>query len=182
MASSLTKDAAGNPGSQKTFFGHPRGLATLFLTEMWERFSYYGMRALLPLYLVAPAGLGLDVPTATAITSLYMALVYLLALPGGWFGDRYWGPRKTVAIAAGIVMAGHLSLALPGTVMFYFGLLLVALGSGLLKANISTMVGHLYDGPNDPRRDGGFTVFYMGINIGAFVAPLVIGTVGQNVG
>ena len=113
----------------RRFFGHPLGLLTLFTTELWERFSYYGMRALLPLYLVAPAGLGLDVPTATAITSLYMALVYLLALPGGWFGDRYWGPRKTVAIAAGIVMAGHLSLALPGTVMFYFGLLLVALGS-----------------------------------------------------
>lgn len=182
MASSLTKDAAGNPGSQKTFFGHPRGLATLFLTEMWERFSYYGMRALLPLYLIAPDGLGLDAATATIIYSVYVATVYLLTLPGGWFADRYWGPRKTVAIAASVVIAGHLVLTLPGSAVFYVGLVLVAIGSGLLKANISTMVGHLYDGANDPRRDGGFTVFYMGINIGSFAAPLVIGTIGESVG
>ncbi|MFI9614811.1 peptide MFS transporter [Streptomyces sp. NPDC052023] len=183
MASSLTKDSAspGTPGSEKTFFGHPRGLATLFMTEMWERFSYYGMRALLPLYLVAPAGLGLDAGTAIAIYSVYVSTVYLLAMPGGWFGDRVWGPRKTVAIAGAVIMAGHLVLALPTAGTFYFGLLLVAIGSGLLKSNISTMVGHLYDGPNDPRRDGGFTVFYMGINLGAFAAPLIIGTVGQNV-
>ncbi|MFE4669353.1 peptide MFS transporter [Streptomyces sp. NPDC056716] len=185
MASSLTKDSAlpGTPGSgsEKTFFGHPRGLATLFMTEMWERFSYYGMRALLPLYLVAPAGLGLDAGTAIAIYSVYVSTVYLLAMPGGWFGDRVWGPRKTVAIAGSVIMAGHLVLALPTAGTFYFGLLLVAMGSGLLKSNISTMVGQLYDGPTDPRRDGGFTVFYMGINLGAFAAPLVIGTVGQKV-
>ncbi|MBV7700025.1 peptide MFS transporter [Streptomyces sp. TRM70350] len=183
MASSLTKDSAspGTPGSGKTFFGHPRGLATLFMTEMWERFSYYGMRALLPLYLVAPAGLGLDAGTAIAIYSVYVSTVYLLAMPGGWFGDRVWGPRKTVAVAGAIIMTGHLVLALPSAGTFYFGLLLVAIGSGLLKSNISTMVGHLYDGPNDPRRDGGFTVFYMGINLGAFAAPLAIGTVGQQV-
>ncbi|MFD5712154.1 peptide MFS transporter [Streptomyces pharetrae] len=183
MASSLTKDSArpGIPGSDRTFFGHPRGLATLFMTEMWERFSYYGMRALLPLYLVAPAGLGLDAGTAIAIYSVYVSTVYLLAMPGGWFGDRVWGPRKTVAIAGSVIMAGHLVLALPTAGTFYFGLLLVAIGSGLLKSNISTMVGHLYDGPGDPRRDGGFTVFYMGINLGAFAAPLIIGTVGQKV-
>ncbi|OSZ59717.1 MFS transporter [Streptomyces pharetrae CZA14] len=183
MASSLTKDSArpGTPGSDRTFFGHPRGLATLFMTEMWERFSYYGMRALLPLYLVAPAGLGLDAGTAIAIYSVYVSTVYLLAMPGGWFGDRVWGPRKTVAIAGSVIMAGHLVLALPTAGTFYFGLLLVAIGSGLLKSNISTMVGHLYDGPGDPRRDGGFTVFYMGINLGAFAAPLIIGTVGQKV-
>jgi POT family proton-dependent oligopeptide transporter len=183
MASSLTKDSArpGTPGSEKTFFGHPRGLATLFMTEMWERFSYYGMRALLPLYLVAPAGLGLDAGTAIAIYSVYVSTVYLLAMPGGWFGDRVWGPRKTVTIAGSVIMAGHLVLALPTDGTFYFGLLLVAIGSGLLKSNISTMVGHLYDGPGDPRRDGGFTVFYMGINLGAFAAPLIIGTVGQKV-
>ncbi|MCZ4100137.1 MFS transporter [Streptomyces sp. SID13666] len=193
MASSLTKDAApqGTPApGGKTFFGHPRGLATLFMTEMWERFSFYGMKALLPLYLIAGGpgaekgsqggGLAMTAATAVAIYSIYMAMVYLLAMPGGWFGDRVWGPRKTVAIAAGIIMAGHLTLAVPGQAMFFVGLALVALGSGLLKANISTMVGHLYDGPNDPRRDGGFTVFYMGINIGAFAAPLIIGTVGQN--
>ncbi|MFF7446156.1 MULTISPECIES: oligopeptide:H+ symporter [unclassified Streptomyces] len=183
MASSLTKDSVrpGTPGPEQTFFGHPRGLATLFMTEMWERFSYYGMRALLPLYLVAPGGLHLSAATATAIYSVYVSLVYLLALPGGWFGDRVWGPRKTVAVAGAVIMLGHLTLALPSAGTFYAGLGLVAIGSGLLKANISTMVGHLYDGPDDPRRDGGFTVFYMGINLGAFAAPLIIGTIGENV-
>ncbi|MFF3347620.1 oligopeptide:H+ symporter [Streptomyces sp. NPDC002779] len=183
MASSLTKDSVtpGTPGSEKTFFGHPRGLATLFMTEMWERFSYYGMRALLPLYLVAPGGLHLDAATATAIYSVYVSLVYLLAMPGGWFGDRVWGPRKTVAVAGAVIMLGHLTLALPSSGTFFAGLGLVAIGSGLLKANISTMVGHLYDGPDDPRRDGGFTVFYMGINLGAFAAPLIIGTIGESV-
>lgn len=191
MASSLTKDSAGTPGSQKTFFGHPRGLATLFMTEMWERFSFYGMRALLPLYLISggPAasdgsqggGLAMTGATATAIYSVYLAMVYLLAMPGGWFGDRVWGPRKTVTISASVIMLGHLTLALPGEAAFFAGLALVAFGSGLLKANISTMVGHLYDGPDDPRRDGGFTIFYVGINLGAFAAPLIVGTVGQTV-
>ena len=194
MATSLTTKGTGARGGKRapggTFFGHPRGLATLFLTEMWERFSFYGMRALLPLYLIAggPAagkgaqggGLAMSAATATAIYSVYLAMVYLLAMPGGWFGDRVWGPRRTVTVAALVIMAGHLTLALPGQGSFFAGLGLVALGSGLLKANISTMVGHLYDGPDDPRRDGGFTVFYMGINIGAFAAPLLIGTVGQN--
>ncbi|WP_033286664.1 oligopeptide:H+ symporter [Streptomyces sp. NRRL F-525] len=183
MASSLTKDSVtpGTPGSETTFFGHPRGLATLFMTEMWERFSYYGMKALLPLYLVAPGGLHMSAATATAIYSVYLSLVYLLALPGGWFADRVLGPRKTVAVAGVIIMLGHLTLALPSSGTFFAGLGLVAIGSGLLKANISTMVGHLYEGPDDPRRDGGFTLFYIGINIGAFAAPLAIGTVGENV-
>ncbi|GAA2368590.1 oligopeptide:H+ symporter [Streptomyces cuspidosporus] len=192
MASNLTKDAAGRetPAGGKTFFGHPRGLATLFMTEMWERFSFYGMRALLVLYLIAGGpdakpgsqggGLAMSQGNAVAIYSVYLAMVYLLAMPGGWFGDRVWGPRKTVAVAAGVIMAGHLALAVPGQATFFAGLALVALGSGLLKANISTMVGHLYDGPTDPRRDGGFTIFYMGINLGAFAAPLVIGTIGQS--
>ncbi|MET9962590.1 oligopeptide:H+ symporter [Streptomyces sp. NPDC006326] len=188
MASSLTKDTAA-PASEKTFFGHPRGLATLFMTEMWERFSYYGMRALLVYYLVSGGadaatgsqggGLAMTAATTTAIYSVYVSMVYLMAMPGGWFGDRVWGARKTVAIAGFVIMAGHLSLALPGQAMFFVGLILVAAGSGLLKANISTMVGHLYDGPEDPRRDGGFTLFYIGINLGAFVAPLVVGTVGK---
>ncbi|MGP3954024.1 peptide MFS transporter [Streptomyces sp. 7N604] len=194
MASSPTKGAAqqGTPASGKTFFGHPRGLATLFMTEMWERFSFYGMRALLVVYLIAGGpdakpgsqggGLGMSEANAVAIYSVYLAMVYLLAMPGGWFGDRVWGPRKTIAIAGGVIISGHLALALPGQATFFVGLGLVALGSGLLKANISTMVGHLYDGPQDPRRDGGFTIFYMGINLGAFAAPLVIGTVGQTVG
>ncbi|MGW2561445.1 peptide MFS transporter [Streptomyces sp. NPDC001514] len=189
MASSLTKDTAGAPSGEKTFFGHPRGLATLFMTEMWERFSYYGMRALLVLYLVSGGadaatgsqggGLAMTAVTATAIYSVYVSMVYLMAMPGGWFGDRVWGARKTVTIAGFVIMAGHVSLALPGQAMFFVGLVLVAVGSGLLKANISTMVGHLYDGPDDPRRDGGFTIFYIGINLGAFAAPLVIGTVGE---
>ncbi|MFJ3664093.1 oligopeptide:H+ symporter [Streptomyces sp. NPDC090119] len=183
MASSLTKDSVRpeTPGTEKTFFGHPRGLATLFMTEMWERFSYYGMRALLPLYLVAPGGLHLSAGTATAIYSVYLSLVYLLSLPGGWVADRLLGPRKTVAVSGLIIMLGHLCLALPAAASFYVGLVLVAIGSGLLKANISTMVGHLYKGVDDPRRDGGFTLFYIGINLGAFIAPLAIGTVGENV-
>ncbi|MFI5615867.1 peptide MFS transporter [Streptomyces sp. NPDC051567] len=190
MASSLTKGSA-DPSAEQTFFGHPRGLATLFMTEMWERFSYYGMRALLVLYLVSGGteaatgtqggGLGFTMATATAIYSVYVAMVYLMAMPGGWFGDRVWGARKTVAIAGGVIMAGHVSLAVPGQAMFFLGLALVAAGSGLLKANISTMVGHLYDGPDDPRRDGGFTIFYIGINLGAFIAPLAVGTVGEKV-
>ncbi|MFE5828072.1 peptide MFS transporter [Streptomyces erythrochromogenes] len=188
MASSLMKDSA-DPSTGRTFFGHPRGLATLFMTEMWERFSFYGMRALLVYYLVSGGvdaavgsqggGLAMAAATATAIYSVYMAMVYLMAMPGGWLGDRVWGARKTVAIAGFVIMTGHLSLALPGQAMFFVGLLLVAVGSGLLKANISTMVGQLYDGPEDPRRDGGFTLFYVGINLGAFVAPLIVGTVGE---
>ncbi|MFJ9520559.1 peptide MFS transporter [Kitasatospora sp. NPDC101801] len=176
---------APNPTSSgQTFLGHPRGLATLFMTEMWERFSFYGMRALLVLYMaagVSEGGLGMQVATAGAVYSVYNAMVYLLALPGGWIADRFLGARKTVAIGGGVIMLGHFALALPPQATFFAGLGLIAIGSGLLKANISTMVGHLYDGPNDPRRDGGFTIFYMGINLGAFVAPLVIGTVGEKV-
>ncbi|OKI56128.1 peptide MFS transporter [Streptomyces sp. MJM1172] len=188
MASSLTT-ASQSPAHEKTFLGHPIGLATLFMTEMWERFSYYGMRALLVLYLVSGGvdaatgsqggGLGFKMGVATAIYSVYVAMVYLMAMPGGWFGDRVWGARKTVAIAGFVIMAGHVALALPGQLAFFGGLLLVAVGSGLLKANISTMVGHLYKGADDPRRDGGFTLFYIGINLGAFGAPFLIGTVGE---
>lgn len=187
MASSLTKDAAqqGAPAAGgKTFFGHPRGLATLFMTEMWERFSFYGMRALLVLYLIAPAsqgGLAFKAATGAAIYSVYNATVYLLAMPGGWISDRLWGPRKTVAVAGTIIMCGHFLLAVPVEISFFIGLVFIAIGSGLLKANISTMVGQLYPDRSDARRDGAFTIFYMGINLGAFAAPLVIGTVGQNV-
>ncbi|MBV2154274.1 peptide MFS transporter [Kitasatospora sp. SUK 42] len=183
---STTLDAGATSASPsgKTFFGHPRGLATLFLSEMWERFSYYGMRALLVLYMTAATtdgGLGMKLATAGAVYSVYTAMVYLLALPGGWIADRFLGARKTVALGGTIIMIGHFLLALPVTASFFFGLVCIAIGSGLLKANISTMVGHLYDGPNDPRRDGGFTIFYMGVNLGAFFAPLVVGTVGQKV-
>ncbi len=187
MPSSATQDsdrqvtpAAGG----KTFFGHPRGLSTLFMTEMWERFSFYGMRALLVLYLVAPAsqgGLAFKAATGAAIYSVYNATVYLLAMPGGWIADRLWGPRRTVAVAGAVIMCGHFMLAVPFEGSFFGGLVMIAIGSGLLKANISTMVGHLYPDRNDARRDGAFTIFYMGINLGAFAAPLVIGTVGQQV-
>ncbi|MFE6845789.1 peptide MFS transporter [Streptomyces sp. NPDC057686] len=182
MASSLTRDSAAT--GEKTFLGHPTGLAFLFMTEMWERYSFYGMRALLVLYLatnVADGGLGMNDATAVAIYSVYNAMVYLLALPGGWLGDRVWGARKAVAVAGVVIMTGHFLLAVPATVSFFIGLALIAAGSGVLKANISTMVGQLYRDENDPRRDGGFTIFYMGINLGAFVAPLTIGWVGQEV-
>ncbi|GAA2059605.1 MFS transporter [Streptomyces albiaxialis] len=193
MASSVTKDAPGTTGGP-TFFGHPRGLATLFMTEMWERFSFYGLRALLVVYLVAGGpdageggaghqggGLAMNLATATAIYSVYNAMVYLLTMPGGWLADRVWGPRKTVTVGSVIIMVGHLTLALPGEPTLYVGLAFVAIGSGLLKANISKMVGDLYNGPQDPRRDGGFTIFYIGINTGSFLAPLVIGSIGQTV-
>ncbi|MEU9801676.1 oligopeptide:H+ symporter [Streptomyces sp. NPDC051000] len=188
MASSLTT-ASPSPAHEKTLFGHPIGLATLFMTEMWERFSYYGMRALLVLYLVSGGtdaatgsqggGLGFTAATATAIYSVYVAMVYLMAMPGGWFGDRVWGARKTVTIAGVVIMTGHVALALPGQIAFFVGLLLVAIGSGLLKANISTMVGHLYKGADSARRDSGFTIFYIGINLGALLAPVGIGMVGE---
>ncbi|MFD9452200.1 peptide MFS transporter [Streptomyces sp. NPDC059985] len=168
----------------RTFLGHPRGLATLFLTEMWERFSYYGMRALLAVYLAAPVaegGLGYATGTAVAIYSVYVSMVYLLTLPGGWVSDRFLGPRRSVTTACVIIMIGHFLLAVPTTAFFFAGLFFVAVGSGLVKANISTMVGHLYQGPLEERRDSAFTIFYMGINLGAFLAPLVIGTIGQKV-
>ncbi|MGW8374639.1 oligopeptide:H+ symporter [Streptomyces sp. ODS28] len=189
MASTATKDApqdlpAANGGSGKSFFGHPRGLATLFMTEMWERFSFYGMRALLVLYLTAAVvdgGMGMATATAVALYSVYNATVYLMSMPGGWLGDRVWGPRKTVAVSAFVIMIGHALLATTVEALFFVGLALIGVGSGLLKSNISTMVGQLYKGPDDPRRDGGFTVFYMGINIGSFTAPLLIGWAGQSV-
>lgn len=158
-------------------FGHPRGLATLFLTEMWERFSYYGMRALLVLFMVAAVdsgGLGFTDQVATAIYGLYTAAAYLVALPGGWVADRLWGAQRAVWVGGIIIMSGHFVLAIPGLASFYGGLLLVVLGTGLLKPNISAIVGELYP-PGDVRRDSGFTIFYMGINLGAAIGPLICG-------
>jgi POT family proton-dependent oligopeptide transporter len=165
-----------------TFFGHPLGLSTLFFTEMWERFSYYGMRALLLLFMTAPlaaGGLGWDTAKAGPIYGLYTALVYLTALPGGWIADRLIGQRRAVLFGGIIIACGHLSLTFHSLASFYFGLFLIVVGTGLLKPNISTMVGSLY-GPDDPRRDAGFSIFYMGINIGAFLAPLVCGFLAQS--
>ena len=170
-------------GDQR-FFGHPRGLATLFFTEMWERFSYYGMRALLILFMTAPVaagGLGFDTAKAGPIYALYVSSVYLLSLPGGWIADRVLGLRRAVFVGGVIIMAGHICLAVPTMTTFYLGLILIATGTGLLKPNVSVLVGKLY-GPEDIRRDAGFSIFYMGINTGAFVAPLVTGWLAQSDG
>lgn len=166
----------------QAFFGHPGGLRTLFFTEFWERFSYYGMRALLILFMTAPVvagGLGMDTAQAGMIYGTYTSLVYLLALPGGWFSDRFIGPRKATLYGGIAIMCGHISLAIPGLATFYFGLGLIVIGTGLLKPNISLMVGQLY-APDDRRRDAGFSLYYLGINLGAFLAPLVTGWLAQS--
>ncbi len=165
-----------------TFGGHPRGLRTLFFTEMWERFSYYGMRALLVLYLTATAaegGVGFSIEKATGIYGWYTMGVYLAALPGGWIADRFLGQRRSVLLGGVTIALGHFCLAVPTLAFLYLGLLLVIAGVGFLKPNISTMVGGLYR-ENDPRRDAGFSIFYMGINLGAMIAPLVCGFLAQS--
>jgi POT family proton-dependent oligopeptide transporter len=167
----------------KSFFGHPRGLSTLFFTEMWERFSYYGMRALLILFMTAPlaaGGLEFDTATAGAIYGLYTSMVYMMTLPGGWVADRLIGQRRAVLYGGIIITAGHFSMAFPSLATFYLGLFLIVIGTGLLKGNVSVIVGQLY-APRDNRRDAGFSIFYMGINLGAFIAPLVCGWLGQEV-
>ncbi len=174
---------AGVTGAAGSFFGHPRGLATLFMTELWERFSYYGMRALLVLFMTAPAaagGMALDVATAGAIYGLYTSSVYMLSLPGGWLADRFLGQRRAVLYGGALIAAGNLALAVPATEAFYLGLVVSALGAGLLKPNVSVMVGQLYE-PGDSRRDAGFSIFYMGINLGAFLSPLACGYLGQRI-
>ena len=143
------------------FFGHPRGLAVLFFTEMWERFGYYGMRALLILYLTATVtdgGMEFDASAAGSIYALFTSLVYLFGLPGGWIADRLIGQRRAVLAGGILIAAGYYTLAVPGTVSFFGGLALVVIGSGLLKANISVIVGQLYT-EDDERRDAGFSVF-----------------------
>ncbi|MDQ6891801.1 MAG: peptide MFS transporter [Acidobacteriota bacterium] len=169
--------------SQKQWLGHPRGLSTLFFTEMWERFSYYGMRGILILFLVASVqtgGFGLTDKTAAAIYGLYTGFVYLMALPGGWVADRILGQRNAVFLGGCIIAAGHFSMAIPTVPTFYAGLILIVIGTGLLKPNVSSMVGDLYPA-GSPRRDAGFSVFYSGINVGALVGPLVCGFLGERV-
>ena len=179
----MTTATAPTPSDQdRAFFGQPRALSTLFFTEMWERFSYYGMRALLVLYLTAPlisddgseTGLGIDDGTAIAIYGAYSGLVYLTPIAGGWIADRILGARNTVLYGGIVIALGHYAMALPIEITFWLGLLLIALGTGLLKPNISAMVGDLYD-ETDTRRDAGFSLFYMGINIGSLLAPLITG-------
>lgn len=161
-----------------TFFGHPRGLAALFLTEMWERFTYYGMRALLVLFLVADVssgGFGLDDKTAVAIYGLFTASVYLAGLPGGWVADRLIGGQRAVLAGGVCIAAGNGVLALSASpALFYIGLVVIVLGVGLLKPNASALVAGLYP-EGGARLDSGFTIYYIGINIGAFLGPLITG-------
>ncbi|MCI5047748.1 MAG: peptide MFS transporter [Aquisalinus sp.] len=167
-----------------SFFGHPKGLQTLFLTEMWERMSYYGMRGLLVLFMtatIAEGGLEIGVATATAIYGLYTASVYFMGLPGGWIADRMIGSQKAIWYGGIIIMLGHIVLAIPSDKTFFVGLILVVLGTGLLKPNISAVVGQLY-GAKDTRRDSGYALYYMGINIGSFIGYTVCGWLYENQG
>ena len=164
---------------EKTFLGQPRGLALLFLVEMWERFSYYGMRALLVLYLVN--ALKWDTPRAASLYGSYTSLAYITPLLGGYLADRFLGTRRSLVIGGILIALGHFSLAIEGMATFYLGLGLVIIGTGFFKPNVSTMVGQLYE-EGDSRRDGGFTLFYMGINLGGFLSPLVCGYLGERVG
>lgn len=180
---SVQPDAQAAPRSGTEWFGHPRGLGTLFFTEMWERFSYYGMRALLVLFMVDAVtgenpGLGFSDAQAGAIYGLYTAMVYLLALPGGWVADKLWGQRHAVFVGGVIIALGHFSMAIPTMGTFYAGLGLIVIGTGLLKPNISAMVGDLYP-EGGARRDAGFSVYYMGINVGAFLGPILCGLFGE---
>ncbi|MCP9767546.1 MFS transporter [Lacihabitans sp. LS3-19] len=170
---------------EKTLFGHPRGLFVLFFTEMWERFSYYGMRAILFLYLTKSASegaLGMDEKSGGAIMGLYMASVYLLTLPGGWIADNILGQKKAIWWGGIVIMIGHVILAIPGsTNVFFLGLAFVAVGTGLLKANISSIVGELYP-EGGAKRDAAFSIFYLGINLGAFLGMFIVGYLGEKVG
>ena len=166
-----------------SFFGHPRGLATLFFTEMWERFSYYGMRAILIFYLtatIAKGGLGFNDSKAGAVYGLYTGMVYLMCLGGGWIADRITGQRRAVLIGGIFIACGEFCLVVPAEASFYLGLVLLVCGTGLLKGNVSTIVGQLY-AQGDPRRDSGFSLFYMGINLGALISPLICGYVGERI-
>lgn len=191
QAATLTHDEA-PPGlrsisDDRAFFGHPRGLATLFFMEMWERFSYYGIRPLLVLFMTAAlmsGGLGLTRETASAITGIYAASVYLASLPGGWIADRWLGLQRSIWYGGVFIALGHLSIALSAVLsskMFFLGLILIIVGTGLLKPNISALVGDLYT-DRGARRDAGFSIFYMGINLGAFIAPFFSGPLGERVG
>jgi POT family proton-dependent oligopeptide transporter len=174
--------------TQKQFFGHPRGLSTLFMTEMWERFSFYGLRPLLVLFMTAAlmdGGFGFERTQASAIVGIYAASVYLASLPGGWIADRLLGLRRAILYGAVLISAGHISIGLSsfmgGKIPFFIGLVLIVLGTGLLKPNISAIVGDLYP-ESGARRDAGFSVFYMGINTGAFFGQIVTGSLGESIG
>lgn len=173
-----------NTDLNTAFFGHPKGLQTLFLTEMWERMSYYGMRALLVLFMTATiqeGGMAIATASATAIYGLYTAAVYFMGLPGGWIADRLIGGQKAIWYGGIIIMCGHIVLAIPNDNTFFVGLILVALGTGLLKPNIGALVGQLYK-QDDKRRDSGYALYYMGINLGAIIGYMVCGFLATSVG
>ena len=173
----VTELEEANVSDPTDFAGHPRGLPTLFFTELWERFSYYGMRSILILYMTSSAaqgGMGFSVKDAASIYGTYTMSVYLTALPGGLIADYLTGAKVAVFLGGVIIAAGHFSMVFRSTTTFYLGLILISLGTGLLKPNISTMVGGLYR-QNDPRRDSGFSIFYMGINIGSVLAGIIVG-------
>jgi POT family proton-dependent oligopeptide transporter len=181
MATTNDKLETDTLSDKSGIFGHPRGLSMLFFTEFWERFSYYGMRSILILYMTATAakgGLGFDKPRAASLYGSYTMFVYLTGLPGGLSADRWFGARLAVLIGGIVIIFGHVAMVFHSMPLFYGGLTLIAIGTGLLKPNISTMVGSLYS-ENDPRRDSGFSIFYMGINIGAVLAPLCVGYLAQ---
>ena len=184
MTSAAKAPLPSSTAEDRRFFGHPRGLATLFLVEMWERFSWYGFRAILVLYLTASAvngGLGMAETVAVGLYSVYNALIYITPLAGGWFADRVLGARKSVLAGGAVIASGHFVLAIPlGLSSFYAGLLLIAVGTGLLKANASVVVGALY-GRDDERRDSGFTIFYMAINIGALLGIGLVSYLGTKI-
>jgi POT family proton-dependent oligopeptide transporter len=169
--------------SDTSFFGHPRGLATLFFTEMWERFSYYGMRAILILFMVdkvSHGGLGWDDKNAGALYGLYTAMAYLMCLGGGWVADRITGQRRAVLIGGVLIAAGEFCLFLSSDITLYLGLVLLMCGTGMLKGNASTIVGQLY-AKGDVRRDSGFSIFYMGINLGALISPVICSYIGEKI-
>ena len=171
-----------SPASDRSLFGHPRGLATLFFTEMWERWSFYGMRSILTPFLaaeVARGGLGFDEGNAKSLYHVYLALIYLMSVPGGWMADRFFGQRRAVLWGGILILCGHLVLALHGVATFFAGLLLVVMGTGLLKPNVSAVVGGLY-AKNDERRDAAFSIFYMGINLGSFLGQLAAPFLAQH--
>src|SRR5215471_7248523 len=176
------------PSADRSFFGHPRGLSTLFFTEFWERFSFYGLRPLLVLFMSAAIlDGGFDIPRsqASAIVGIYAASVYLASLPGGWIADRLLGLRRSIMVGAVLISLGHISISLSSLahtrVSFFVGLIFIVLGTGLLKPNVSAIVGDLYP-EGGARCDAGFSIFYMGINSGAILGQLATGYFGENIG
>jgi len=174
----LARAPAATLAHMRDWFGHPRGLSTLFFTEMWERFSYYGMRSLLLLFMIN--GLAFSTKNAAMIYGTYTMGVYALSIPGGWVADRWIGHYRAVLYGGILIMLGHFAMAVPRIETFFAGLALIVCGTGLLKPNVSTLVGSLYSA-DDQRRDAGFSLFYMGINLGAMIAPLICGYLGQKV-